>query len=102
MVRLNRLQSAIPLLERAIAKLPPATKNNIAIAFPDDGAYKRFNTMIKDMPTIVCTKIRKGLERIVKVKDGMSNLLAICLQCTPMYIPLGVVRARNLCYTHMK
>ena len=92
---INRLQSAIPLLERAIAKLTSTTNTNIAIAFPDDGAYKRFNRMFKDMPTIVCTKIRKGLERIVKVKDGTSKLPV--LQCTIINVcPRKSMSARKL------
>lgn len=66
-----RLQSAIPLLEREICKLQaPAGKDKIAIAFPDEGAFKRFHAMFVNMPTIVCTKIREGTRRIVKVKEG--------------------------------
>ncbi|KAI0219224.1 Ribose-phosphate pyrophosphokinase 4 [Lamellibrachia satsuma] len=65
-----RLQSAIPLLEREIHKLRAARTDKLAIAFPDDGAFKRFHAMFLDTPTIVCTKIREGAKRIVKVKDG--------------------------------
>lgn len=63
-----RLETAIPLLLREIMML--SKDNAISIAFPDDGAFKRFHTMFKSFPTITCTKIRDKDHRIVKVKDG--------------------------------
>jgi len=45
-------------------------KDKIAIAFPDDGAFKRFHTFFPEYDTITCVKIRDGKKRIVKVKDG--------------------------------
>ncbi|XP_077990741.1 uncharacterized protein LOC144445067 [Glandiceps talaboti] len=63
-----RLESAIPLLLREISNLPH--NGNIHIAFPDDGAFKRFHTMFEGFETITCVKIRDGKKRIVKVKDG--------------------------------
>ncbi len=64
----HRLESAIPLLLRELGHLPVDQK--IAIAFPDDGAYKRFHCYFEDKPTIICFKKREGHKRIVKVKDG--------------------------------
>ena len=65
-----RLETAIPLLLREIAILSKG--NDISIAFPDEGAFKRFHTMFTSFkfPTITCTKIRDGNRRIVRVKDG--------------------------------
>ncbi|XP_045180258.1 uncharacterized protein LOC123539648 [Mercenaria mercenaria] len=63
-----RLESAIPLLLSTIKKLPD--KDNIAVAFPDDGAFKRFHLFFPGFDTITCVKIRDGGKRIVKVKDG--------------------------------
>ena len=51
--------------------------NAISIAFPDDGAFKRFHTMFKSFPTITCTKIRDKDHRIVKVKDGSFDNIVI-------------------------
>ena len=65
-----RLETAIPLLLREIKTL--SKENAISIAFPDEGAFKRFHTMFTsfEFPTITCTKIRDGNKRIVRVKDG--------------------------------
>ncbi|XP_006819475.1 uncharacterized protein LOC102808426 [Saccoglossus kowalevskii] len=62
------LESAIPLLLREIHTLADVGK--ITIAFPDEGAFKRFNTMFDSFETITCTKIRDGKKRIVRVKEG--------------------------------
>lgn len=63
-----RLESAIPLLLSTMQQLPD--KDNIAIAFPDDGAFKRFHQFFPQYDTITCVKIRDNGKRIVKVKDG--------------------------------
>lgn len=63
-----RLETAIPLLLREINLL--SQENAVSIAFPDEGAFKRFHTMFTSFPTITCTKIRDGDKRIVRVKDG--------------------------------
>lgn len=63
-----RLETAIPLLLREVALL--SRENAVSIAFPDEGAFKRFHSMFTAFPTITCTKKRDGGMRIVKVKDG--------------------------------
>ena len=63
-----RLETAIPLLLREVALL--RLENAVSIAFPDEGAFKRFHSMFTAFPAITCTKIRDGDMRIVKVKDG--------------------------------
>lgn len=59
------LHSTIPLL---LARLPAA--NITTIAFPDDGAAKRFKAMFDGYDIIVCGKIRDGAKRVVKISDG--------------------------------
>ena len=50
----------------------------VSIAFPDEGAFKRFHNMFTTFPTITCTKIRDKDKRIITVKDGnifMSKIM---------------------------
>ena len=61
------LLSAIPLLKHKLSKFNPAT---VAIAFPDDGARKRFGHMFMGMPIILCEKKRKGDKREVRITEG--------------------------------
>lgn len=60
-----RPNSAMPLLKAQLASIP-----DVSIAFPDDGAYKRFGNMFDEFPQITCEKIRKGTERIVRIVTG--------------------------------
>ncbi|KAL7558109.1 hypothetical protein ACA910_020057 [Epithemia clementina (nom. ined.)] len=66
------LQTAIPLLKQALA----STKVN-CVAFPDDGAAKRFGAFFEnDMPVIVCGKTRgEGDTRRVVIQDGADVVL---------------------------
>ncbi|XP_017612632.1 ribose-phosphate pyrophosphokinase 4 [Gossypium arboreum] len=61
-------ESGIPLLKNRLQKLPDSDK--ISIAFPDDGAWKRFHKQLQHFPTIVCNKVRIGDQRIVRIKEG--------------------------------
>ena len=72
-----RLETAIPLLLREITLL--SQHNEISIAFPDDGAFKRFHAMFSSFPTITCTKLREGDKRIVRVKDGNITIHSLYL-----------------------
>lgn len=65
-----RLESGIPLLLRRLKSMPEDFHSKITIAFPDDGAHKRFAGFFKDFPTIICAKVRVGDKRIVTVKEG--------------------------------
>ncbi|XP_071804363.1 uncharacterized protein [Asterias amurensis] len=65
-----RLESAIPLLHREMLTLPDEVKFHIAIAFPDEGAHKRFNGMFQEFPQITCIKVRNGDQRLVTIKEG--------------------------------
>jgi phosphoribosylpyrophosphate synthetase len=59
------LQTAMPLLKRKINEL-----EKVAIAFPDDGAKKRFGDMFPGYRKIICNKVRVGSEKIVTIKEG--------------------------------
>ena len=84
-----RLESAIPLMRRAVDSLPDHDK--VAYAFPDDGAYKRFHRYFPEELTIICAKVREGDGRIVTVKDGewcsdctmnvCWDILTVCSTC---------------------
>jgi len=49
-------------------------KKKIAIAFPDDGAAKRFGNKFNRYPLVICNKIRENYKRIVKIKEGNEYL----------------------------
>lgn len=61
-------ESGIPLLKHRLHQLPDS--NNVSIAFPDEGAWKRFYKQLQHFPMIICTKVRDGDTRIVQLKEG--------------------------------
>lgn len=61
-------ESGIPLLKQRLHQLPDS--ENISIAFPDEGAWKRFYRQLQHYPTVICTKVRDGNKRIVRLKEG--------------------------------
>ncbi|XP_075523899.1 ribose-phosphate pyrophosphokinase 4 isoform X1 [Primulina tabacum] len=61
-------ESGIPLLLNRLQQLPDS--DNITVAFPDDGAWKRFHKQLQHFPMIVCAKVREGDQRIVRLKEG--------------------------------
>jgi len=64
-----RLESAVSLLKAELSLL--ADGHPVAIAFPDDGAFKRFHLMFKDVSKLlVCNKVRENDKRVVKLKEG--------------------------------
>ena len=65
---LAKLVSAIPLFKEELKKCFSTEK--IAIAFPDEGSFKRFGNMFEEYPIIICGKVRDGDKRIVKINDG--------------------------------
>lgn len=42
----------------------------VAIAFPDEGAWKRFGKDLKGFEQVVCSKVRDGDSRKVTIKEG--------------------------------
>ena len=63
-----RLETAIPLLRERLREYP-----NAAIAFPDEGAQKRFGGMFPDRHIILCHKTRRGDTREVTIREGNPN-----------------------------
>lgn len=61
-------ETGIPLLKQRLQQLPDS--DNIVVAFPDDGAWKRFHKQLDHFPTVVCAKVREGDKRIVRLKEG--------------------------------
>ncbi|GJW21074.1 ribose-phosphate pyrophosphokinase 4-like protein [Tanacetum coccineum] len=61
-------ESGIPLLKSRLQQLPDS--DNISIAFPDAGAWKRFHKQLQHFPMIICAKVREGDQRIVRIKEG--------------------------------
>eukprot|EP00298_Acanthocystis_sp_HF-20_P012414 c19875_g1_i2.p1 GENE.c19875_g1_i2~~c19875_g1_i2.p1 ORF type:complete len:318 (+),score=123.24 c19875_g1_i2:115-1068(+) len=69
---LASLHSTIPLLLKVIGK-PGETVD--AIAFPDEGAMKRFKELFIEFPLVVCAKVRDGDTRKVTIQEGdVKNL----------------------------
>ena len=63
-------ESGIPMLLKRLQKLEDA--QNVVIAYPDEGAYKRFHSFFDraGYECVVCTKVRQKEKRIVKLKEG--------------------------------
>lgn len=66
-------ESGIPLLLERLRQLPD--HSNITIAYPDEGAWKRFHYTFKTegYPEVIFTKVRDGDRCIVRVKEGEAE-----------------------------
>ena len=62
------LITAVPLFLDALSTHHHDEK--VAIAFPDEGAMKRFACQFKNFELILCSKVRDGDKRKVVVKEG--------------------------------
>jgi ribose-phosphate pyrophosphokinase len=60
-----RLESGVPLVRHKLHLL-----DQPAVAFPDEGALKRFSRWFEEYPLIVCHKIRQGRQRRISVREG--------------------------------
>jgi ribose-phosphate pyrophosphokinase len=60
--------SGIPLLLEQLEQLEDA--KDVVIAYPDEGASKRFHNFFTKYEEVVCTKVREGEKRIVTIKEG--------------------------------
>lgn len=60
-----RLETAVPLLLERIKGMP-----DMAVAFPDEGAWKRFGRMFEGYPLIIAHKVRERDKRRVIIKEG--------------------------------
>jgi hypoxanthine phosphoribosyltransferase len=56
-------ESATPLLLNII------DRDDTTIAFPDEGAFKRFKDMFPDFRIIICSKVREGDNRKIRIVD---------------------------------
>jgi len=67
------LQKACPLLLDHLAT-NYSEADNITIAFPDDGACKRFGKEFNEKyPILTCAKVRDGDRRKVTVSEGIAK-----------------------------
>jgi len=66
--------SAMPLIEDKVLSQSPL--GTWTVAFPDEGAYKRFGGYFtqKHYKTIICGKVRKGDQRIVTINDSEVDI----------------------------
>lgn len=66
-------ESGIPLLLERLRRLPDY--QDVTIAYPDEGAWKRFHLQFRDegYPEVICTKVRDGAKRIVRLKEGQPD-----------------------------
>ncbi|KAL8507970.1 hypothetical protein ACS0TY_018498 [Phlomoides rotata] len=61
-------ETGIPLLKQRLQQLPES--DVVVVAFPDDGAWKRFHKSLDKFPMVICNKVREGDKRIVRIKEG--------------------------------
>jgi len=64
---LVKMATAVPIL---VKRLQESYKDGFSIAFPDEGAFKRFGSFFSGYDTIICGKRREGNDRIVVIYDG--------------------------------
>ena len=60
-----RLESAVHLVRHQLRLL-----DEPAVAFPDEGALKRFSRWFDEFPLIVCHKTRDGRQRSIRIQEG--------------------------------
>ena len=99
--------SGVPLLQARLRQLPDAEL--VTIAYPDEGAWKRFHKMFGDAwgAQIICTKVRDNQKRIVRVKEGepkgrhvviVDDLVqsgGTLIECHKVLAEMGAVRGTN-------
>ena len=62
---LVRLETCTGLIKNEMKKI-----DQCSVAFPDEGAHKRFHQIFKHYPQIICTKVREANKRTVQLKEG--------------------------------
>lgn len=65
---LIRLTTLTELIKERLKGIP-----NLAIAFPDEWAYKRFKWDFAGYDIIICSKIRDGDRRIIRIQEWDAN-----------------------------
>lgn len=48
----------------------PIDLSSMVVVFPDEGACKRYGVLFQQYPRVLCSKIRRGDERIVTIIEG--------------------------------
>ena len=70
-----RLKSCVSLLLRRLESLArECAPRRLVVAFPDDGAHKRYKAKFPGFDLVICQKVRDGDRRIVTVKEGAEAL----------------------------
>jgi len=62
---LVRLETCTGLIKNEMMNI-----KDCSVAFPDEGAHKRYHRIFKKFPKIICTKVRDGDKRTVQLKEG--------------------------------
>jgi ribose-phosphate pyrophosphokinase len=93
------LQSAIPLLQKQL-KIAHSNEK-IAIAFPDEGALKRFGRFFEaTYPLVLCSKVRQGDKRIVTIKEGNPHGYHCVIVDDLVKTGGTIIEAKNCLFEH--
>ena len=65
---LTRLETCRGLIKDELKSI-----KNCSVAFPDEGAHKRYHRIFKEFPKIICTKVSDGNKRVVTLKGGEAK-----------------------------
>lgn len=68
-----QLKTAVYLLRQQLFSLSEEQRATVSIAFPDDGACKRFRSKFSEFPLLICSKVREGEKRVVVLKEGSAE-----------------------------
>jgi len=102
-----RLRSCVGQLRERLLRSPDSA--NLAIAWPDDGAAKRFSSHFRRcgqdvFPLVICHKRREGDRRVVRIAEGDPRGKVVCIvddlvqtggtlmQCAEALLAAGAVR----------
>ncbi|KAE8692318.1 Ribose-phosphate pyrophosphokinase 3 [Hibiscus syriacus] len=83
-------ESGIPLLMNRLQQLPNSEK--ISIAFPDDGAWKRFHKQLQHFPTLLVLPVTHELIYLTSSGSNLSNSLFTFAKNHAGYIICNKVR----------
>lgn len=102
---LPHLETAVPLLVNQLEQADFPDGDQVTVAFPDEGAYKRFHRLLPERyPTITCMKIREGTKRKVSLMEGepqgrhvviIDDLVqsgGTLMECKNLLLKLGATR----------
>jgi adenine phosphoribosyltransferase len=61
-----RMLTAIDVLKSTLHR------STTTIAFPDEGAFKRFKHLLDGFPMVICSKVRDGDKRVIKITEHVN------------------------------